>query len=220
MENSEIKLAWEALNRRLERQEEFISNNLQEQHLKKARFALWPLFVGQLVQMLMGIGIILLGVATWRPHTDVPHVFAAGVTVHVYGILLMIMAGVMLGKMKNIDYAAPVAEIQRRLANLRLFYIRCGRIAGLSWWLLWVPFAMAVFAVVFGVDMYARMPVALNASLAFGVAGLIGTWLFHRWTRQPARAGLRAKLDAAEAGGSLRRAREAVDELAAFSRNE
>lgn len=220
MENSDIKLAWEALNRRLERQETFISSQLQERQLKKARYALWPLFIGQLVQMSVGIGFILLGVATWQPHADVPHVLLAGLSMHAYGILIAVLAGVMLGKMKSIDYAAPVAEIQRRLANLRLFYIRSGRLAGLPWWLLWVPFAMSVVAVVFNVDMYARMPMALNASLAFGLAGLFGTWLFQRWTQHPARARLRSKLDEAETGGSLRKARAMVDELAEFSKEE
>lgn len=216
METNELKLAWQEMHSKLERTEALLSSQIASTHIKKARHALWPLFVGQVVQVLAGIVAILLGVAAWKPHADVPHVFAAGVTVHVYGVMLIIAAGVMLGKMRGIDYSAPVADIQRRLAELRLLYIRCGMVVGLPWWVLWLPFAMAVFAVVFGVDMYAGMPLAANLTILFGFVGLGATWLFRRWLQNPGRKVLREKLDDGAAGGSLRRARAALDEVTRF----
>lgn len=216
MDNNAIKLAWAEMNRRIEQQDQIISNHFYKKHLTKSRNALWPLFIGQLIQMLAGIGVILLGVATWQPNIDVIHVFISGLVIHLYGIMLVAFSGIMLGKMKSIDYSASVTEIQQKLAKLRLFHIVFGRIIGLPWWVLWVPFAISFFAVAFGVDMYSRMPLALNISLAFGLVGLIATWLFHRWTKNPARAQLRSTLDKAETGSSLRKAQEIVDELEQF----
>lgn len=218
MDSNEMKLAWQELNRRLDRQEAVISGQLQMTQLKRARFALWPLFAGQLLQILFGIAFILLGTATWRLDAGIPHILVSGVVMHVYGVVLIILAGVLLGRMQKIDYSAPVTSIQLQLAGLRVLYIRCGMGAGLPWWVLWVPFSIAMSAAIFGVDMYARMPLALNVAIAFGFVGLLGTWVFHRWSLHPSRAGLRARLDDNATGSALRKARACVDEIAAFEK--
>lgn len=216
MDINEIKHAWDAMNRRIEQQDTFINNHLYQKHLDKSRNALWPLFVGQIVQLLAGVSLIILGLTSWQSSLNVTHIFISGLVIHVYGILMTILSGIMLGKIRSIDYSAPVIEIQQKLAKLRFFYIVSSRLLGLSWWVLWVPFAITLFAVTFGVDMYSRMPLALTISLVFGALGLIATWLFHRWTKHPSRTNLRSKLDKAETGTSLRRAQEMVNELARF----
>lgn len=216
MDINEIKHAWDAMNCRIEQQDTFINNHLYQKHLDKSRNALWPLFVGQIVQLLAGLSLIILGLTSWQSSLNVTHIFISGLAIHVYGILMTILSGIMLGKIRSIDYSAPVVEIQQKLAKLRFFYIVSSRLLGLSWWVLWVPFAITLFAVTFGVDMYSRMPLALTISLVFGALGLIATWLFHRWTKHPSRTNLRSKLDKAETGTSLRRAQEMVNELARF----
>ncbi|MCX4247953.1 hypothetical protein [Paraliomyxa miuraensis] len=220
MATDDIKLAWQELDRRMERQEALLLRQLRDERLTRARHSLWPLVFGQVVQILVGIVVIVLGVAAWQPHSDVPHVLIAGIVVHAYGVIVTMLAGIMLGRMFRIDYAAPVVVIQRQLASLRLFYIRCGMAVGLPWWVLWVPFAMVSFAVLLGVDLYARIPLAANLGILLGFVGLLGTWLFRRWAHHPARGGLGERLDDAAAGGSLRKARRIVDEMKSFERDE
>jgi len=220
MPTDDIKLAWQELDRRMERQEALILRQLRDEHLTKARHSLWPLALGQIVQILVGVVVIGLGVAAWQPHSDVPHVLIAGIVVHAYGVMMIMLAGMMLSRIFRIDHAAPVAVIQRQLASLRVFYIRCGMAVGLPWWVLWVPFAIVLVAVVLGVDLYARTPLALQLGILLGFVGLLGTWLFCRWAHHPARGGLGERMDDAAAGWSLRRARRIVDEMASFERDE
>ena len=69
------------------------------------------------------------------------------------------------------------------------------------------------------IDIYvvagASSPLAnwLNISLAVGVLGLFGTWVFHRWSRHPSRAALTRKLEDSAAGGGLREAQTELDAL-------
>ena len=217
MESNDMKLAWQELNRRMERQEALVARQARMASLGRVRSALWPLAVGQVVQMAFGVLAILLGTGAWREYDAVP-VFASGLIMHVYGILLIVLAGVMLDRVRKIDYAAPVTEIQLQLARLRVFYIRCGMAVGLPWWVLWVPFSIAASAVLFNVDMYARMPLALNASIGFGFAGLFATWLFRRWSLHPSRSALRSRLENSAAGSSLRKAEQRMDEIVRFEK--
>ena len=57
-------------------------------------------------------------------------------------------------------------------------------------------------------------------SVAVGVLGLFGTWVFHRWSRDPRRPRLAAVMDAAVTGASLRKARAQLDELERFERDD
>ena len=217
MELDELKAAWQALDRRLEQHSKINLQLLRDKKLVKARSSLHPLFWGQVVQMLFGLGFILLAATLWSARPDVAHVIAAGVVIHAYGIATIIVAGITLGSIRRIDYAAPVLEIQKQLARLRKLYIRSGMIAGLPWWFLWVPLLMLLSALV-GVDLYARAPSMVWIGLGVGLCGLLGTWWFHRWSHHPARAAFGKRLDDGAAGGSIRKMQAVLDEIAQFER--
>ncbi|NVJ04308.1 serine/threonine protein kinase [Myxococcus sp. AM001] len=217
MELDELKQAWQTLGRQLERNEAIGRQLLRDQKLAGARKSLLPLAVGQSLQILFGIACILLGVACWSQHAGVPHVLAAGITLHAYGIAIILLGGITLGRLRRIDYSSPVLTIQKDVLALRRLYIRGGMAAGLPWWMLWVPAAMVLAALV-GVDLYARAPVMVWSGLASGILGLLATWGFHRWTRHPKRAALGKKLDDSAAGHSIRRSQRILDEVAAFER--
>ena len=65
MELDELKHAWQALGRQLERQEAIQWQLLRERKLERVRHGLRPLVWGQVLQMLLGLGLIALGVAGW-----------------------------------------------------------------------------------------------------------------------------------------------------------
>jgi hypothetical protein len=220
MEPDDLKLAWQTLSRRLERHEALHTHVLLEQRKQKALGSLRPLFWGQVVQTLFGIPFILLASLLWihggqsgggLPWTTI----AAGIVVQLYGIATIAMAGQTLLRIREIDYAQPIVDIQKRLATLRRTYIVNGMLAGLPWWFLWVPLLM-VLAGLGGDDLFARAPSVVWVGLGVGAAGLAATAWFHRWARNPARPRLAKAVEDSVTGGSLRRAQAQIDEVARF----
>lgn len=215
MELDELKATWQALDRRMQQ-----SNAMQLQLFKDGRFnkmraGLRPLFWGQIVQILFGVLTIMIGIAFWSEHRDVTHLFCTGLILHVYGVATIIAAGMTLGKIRSIDYAAPVLSIQKQLASVRRTYVGSGVVVGYSWWLMWIPFAVVVFGFL-GVDIYTVAPGFVWISAAIGIAGLLAMWAFHRWASNPRRGPFGQRYAESLSGGSLRRAQRVLDEITQF----
>ena len=223
MELDELKQAWQTLDKRLQQQNALQFQLLRDKRVDKMKSNLRPLFVGQVVQILFGVWMVLIGVDVWASHRDVMHLLIAGIVMHAYGVATIVAGGIVCGGIAGIDHAAPVLELQRKLAKLRKRYILSGMCVGLPWWVMWVPFIMTLAMSATGIDIYAvaraSSPVAnwLDISLGVGVLGLLGTWAFHRWSRHPSRAALGRKLEDGAAGGSLRRAQAELDALTQYA---
>ena len=213
MELDDLKQAWAALDRRLARQESLRLHMFRSDRLDKARLGLRPLFWGQIVQILFGIAMIVLGVRLWTTQLDTFALLATGLIVHAYGVVTIIASGLVLGYMARIDYAAPVLAIQQRFGALRRVYALTSTVVGLPWWLMWLFVTIAIPGIG-GVDMYAAAPAFVWISMAIGIAGLLGTWAWHRWRH--ARTGARRNYDQDAACGGLRRAQSILDEVARF----
>jgi hypothetical protein len=217
MELDDFKSAWQALDRRLQLDSTLKLHDLRERKLDKARGSLRPLFWGQVAQMLFGVPFILLASLLWMSHPQHASTIIAGVLVHAYGVLAIVGAGVVLGRLGKIDYAMPVLDIQKQLLRTRTTYIRSGMLAGLPWWFLWIAI-LQVAAGLGDVDLAATAPSLLWIGYGVGIAGLLATWWFHRWARRPERAGFGRKMDDSLTGGSLRKALAQVEELGRFER--
>lgn len=213
MELDEMKLAWQALDRRLGQQYALHAQLFRDGRLDRLRRGLRPLVWGQAVQMLVGVlGLVVL-VPIWVAHWRHPAVLVAGVVMHAYCLGLIIFGGVVQGQVACLDYAAPVLKIQRQLLKLRRIYAVGGAlVVGLPWWFLTAP----LLVVLSGGAIMRDAPSVVWANLAIGAVGLLATWWFHRWAHRPQRAAFGRKLDASNAGGSLRRAQAALEEIARF----
>jgi nicotinamide riboside transporter PnuC len=218
MDLDELKLAWKTLDQRLERQSELQLAELHERRTRNLRSSLRPLAFGQALQMLFGVGAIVLGVLLWSTFTSITTVFVIGLIVHVYGIATIASAGAVLGGIARIDRTLPVVELQQRLARVRRAYIVSGAVIGLPWWLLWVAPPVVIVSLHNAQNGSTGLPAWLWLSLAVGVLGLLATWGFHRWLRRPGREDLAQRMHASAAGGSLRRAQAELDELERFAR--
>lgn len=87
---------------------------------------------------------------------------------------------------------------------------------GWPWWFLTAPLLVVL---THGAIMV-KAPSMIWIQLAIGAVGLCATWwLFYRWSRLPERAALVRKLEDSTAGGSIRRAQVALDELARFGKD-
>lgn len=218
MEPDDIKSAWQALDRRLQLDNELRLRDLRGRGLDRARSSLRPLFWGQIVQILFALPFLLLAALLWMSHPQHASTIVAGILVHAYGVLTIIAAGVVLGQIASIDYSAPVMDIQKKLLRARTLYIRSGMVAGLPWWFLWIAI-LQMLAGLGGVDLLEKAPSLLWIGYGIGIAGLLATWWFHRWARRPERAGFGRKMDDSLTGGSLRRALAQVEELQRFERD-
>ena len=216
MELDELKVTWQALDRKLQQSNAIQLQLFKDGRLKGMRSSLRPLFWGQVVQLLFGIPFLALAVLLWSSGHDLPaHVIAAGIVVHAYGVAVIAFSGMMLGLILSLDYSAPVLGIQKQLAHLRRVYVINGMVAGLPWWFLWVPVLM-VLTGLGGGDLYARAPSVVWIGLGIGVAGLLATWWFHRWSRSPQRPRLAKAMEDSVTGGSLRKAQAILREIAQF----
>ena len=215
MDIDELKQAWQTLGRQLERQEATRFALLRDRKLDKVRRSLRPLFWGQIVQIFFGVLFIALATLLWYSGPAFVSAIVAGVLVHAYGVVTVIAAGITLGRISAIDYSKPVLEITRQMASLRRSYLISGMVAGLPWWFLWVLVLM-VLSGLSGADLAAQQPLFVGSSLAIGATGLLATWWFHRWSRQPQRAAFGKRLEDGAAGGSIRRGQQLLDELSTF----
>ncbi|CTP84671.1 serine/threonine protein kinase [Xanthomonas translucens pv. arrhenatheri] len=213
MHPDELKHAWQALERRLQRHDD-----LHLQHLldRRVRGSLRPLLWGHLLQLPFGLGCIALAGLLWSRGGALPApLIAAGVAVHAYGVIAVAMAGIVLGRLLHLDYSAPVLQIQRQIAHLRLCYARSAVLCGLSWWLLWVPLLMLLGALA-GIDLQARAAGLVWTGLGVGVAGIAASVWLYRWSRRPGRPRLTRIVDDLLGGSSLRQASRLLEEAERF----
>ena len=219
MDIDELKTAWNTLDGRLERQHMLNLQLFRDGKLDRMRSSLRPLFVGQLLQIAFGMCFVALAAMLWMsPVGKSAAVIVAGVIVHAYGVACIVLAGATLARIRSIDYAAPVVEIQKSLARLRTAYFVNGMIAGMSWWFLWIPVLM-VLAALGSVDINARAPEVIGFGVAIGIAGLALTYAFHRWSQRPGREHVAQAVDDTLTGNSLRNARRALVQIEQFEQD-
>ena len=114
MELDEMKLAWRALDRRLDQQHALSLQLFGDGKLDKTRRVLRPLKFGQWVQLILALLLSLLAGSFWFDHRDSLHLLIVGLLVHAYGMMLIVFAVRNVYLIGRLDCAAPVLTIQRR----------------------------------------------------------------------------------------------------------
>ena len=219
MELDDFKSAWQTLDKRLQLDNALKLHELRARTQARTQSSLRPLFWGQVMQILLsGVPWILLAAFLWMSKPAFASVIVAGVVLHAYGVLTIISAGVVLGQLAKIDYAAPVVEIQKQLARTRTLYVRSGMIVGLPWWFLWVVVPMVLFGLA-DIDLMAAAPWLVWSGLGIGALGLLATFWFNRWARRPAHANLGRRMDDSMTGASLRKAMAQLQDVQRFEQD-
>ncbi len=213
-----LKASFQKLEARLAKQDDLKLRQERRRGIARLQWGMWPLWLGQTLQMLLGLLCIALGVSVWSALRDGSAMFYSAIIVQVYGVVCIALGGITLGMLARIDRGESLTETQLKLAKLRKLYVIGGMTVGLAWWLFWIPFMATFFYWLTGgnVDFYANMGVTIGIMFAVGVIGLLATWWFHRWSRSPARPRLARAMDDAVTGHSLARAQRRLDELKAF----
>ena len=216
MELDELKLAWQALDRQMDRRYTLDLALFKERRVERLRDRLTPLHVGQWVQLLAGLAMAVLAASFWVQHRATPHLLASGLLLHAYGVMWIVCAARELHLLRGIDPALPVLAIQRRLAQLRAWRLRIAPWFGVTGCLIWIPLVLVLFKAVFGADIWRDAPQVVVAFVAAGGLCLAALLAFMRWVRGPQHARLALAVDDSAVGRSVNRAQAALDEIARF----
>lgn len=140
MELDEMKQAWQVLGRQLERQNALNEQLFRQRRADRLRRRLRPLVWGQSLQIAFGLALMLWGISFWSSHLDVWQAKVCGIAMQILGTLLLIFPVRLLSLQQDIDYAAPVLEIQRRLAQVRAWRVKVeGPVFAVLGSVIWIP---------------------------------------------------------------------------------
>ena len=215
MQTDELKDLWQRLEQRLERQQQLDLALVQQHTASAIDDRLAPLRRGQWLQLLLGIGLLLLGAACWSRNLQVLPYLLAGITVHGFGVLTAALAATTLLRLRRLQPSGPVLQVEQRLARLRRWQAFNAMLAGWPWWLMWVLLPVAAAGI-------ARLPATpaaapwLLANLGIGVLGWLGTAWWQRRARKSREPAVARHADDLVSGYSLRQASALLQELRRF----
>ncbi len=215
MDIDDLKLAWQRLDRKLDRQNALAFQHFKERRLHTLRAHLRPLRWGQRLQIPFGVLLVVWAVWTWRTRWDLVNVRVAAMIMQAYGVALIVAGAQTLALLERIDYTAPVAAIQRQLAGVQRWFSLTGLVLGMAWWLLWIPMVMMVAGAA-GRDILARAPRAIGWYAGVCTAGLVVSLWALRQAERSNRPVVRAWAQLTASGRSLHRAHATLDEIRRF----
>ena len=214
-ELDDLKAAWQTLNRNLERQNSLAFHEFRERKLGRFRSIFRPLVTGQIIQIIAGAVLALIGGSFWFDHLGVAHLMIYGISLHLYGLMLIIFGARDLFLIRQADYAAPVVALQRQLAAIRTWHLQMGLWFGIAGCFIWVP-AMLVLFYALGADVWTHNPSVVGWFVLSSFVCLAIFFAIVWVSRRPGREKLARGLDNSAAGSTLRRAQSLLEEVAQF----
>ena len=218
MELDEMKAAWLVLDRRLAREEALTLITFRERRLDRLRAVLRPLVIARIAQIAIGALMALAFAPFWVEHRSTPHFVVIGASLHLYALMMIIGGARDLFMIRRIDYAAPVVEIQLRLAELRAWLLKSAPVFGAVGCFIWIPFTLWAFDVLFGADIWVHAPEVVWIFAGWGVVALAVLLAALHFARHPGRAKWAERLERGMIGGRLSKAQRFLDEISAFAR--
>jgi hypothetical protein len=216
MELDDLKTTWQALDRKLEQQRTLSLEVIRDGKLAAARRGLRPLWLGQLVQIVAGVCLMLLFAPIWIARIGTLHLMVPALLLHAYGLLLVVFAVRTLHLIGCIDYAAPVLRIQRQLAELRRWRTRVEwPLFGIVGCFIWIPLVLVIFSAL-GADLWALQPKFVYWNIVSGFVCLSILYGAARWAQKRDNEGSGSALEKYASGRSIRKAQEELDTLARF----
>jgi hypothetical protein len=214
----DLKTAWQALDRKLERQHTLVLQQFKETKLGKLRGGFRPLVRGQIIQTLIGLMFALFAGSFWFDHIGTPHLMLYGLLLHAFGIMMMVFGIRDLALIGAIDYDAPVLAIQKQLAELRAWRLRAAIWFAVAGCLIWVPALFILFYLI-GADVWVLHPdvVYWNVASSFVCLGIAYGIIW--WSRRPGHERLAKYLKKSSVGNRITRAQETLAEIERFERD-
>lgn len=221
MELDDLKQALTRLDQRFEAQAAVDMGNARREVRGRAEDRLRPLARGQIGLIVAGAITAFIGVAAWHGSSGSGGMgpFVSGIILHVYGVAMILFGVLVRVLIANIDWAAPVLSIQRRLAKVRRAYVLAGVMLGLTWCVLWMPVMVAAFFLLLGIDIVTPSPGTWLWLGASGVGLMAAVGAFYLWASATGRDAITNAFDRAFTGEPLGRAQTDLAAIHAFERD-
>ncbi|MEP7014124.1 MAG: hypothetical protein ABI925_01655 [Verrucomicrobiota bacterium] len=214
-ELDDLKTAWQTLNRNLERQNTLTFHQFKEGKMARLRSGLRSLVIGQTIQIICGVLIVVLSARFWANHLGFARPMIYGISLHAYGVIMIIFAAREFFLIHRLDYAAPVIDLQKRIAELRKWHLNAAIWFGVTGCIIWIPLVLAIFYGL-GADVWAHNPEVVGWLVLSGlvcIAVFLGIVL---WSRRSGKEKLARGLEDSSVGRSLNRAQAVLDDIARF----
>ncbi|GLQ47936.1 hypothetical protein GCM10007862_29870 [Dyella lipolytica] len=217
MELDDMKQAWLTLNQQLERQQALNWQIFRSDQADRLRRRVRPLVWGQSMQIVLGIALALWGISFWSTHLHIWQAMACGIAMQAFGTLAIIFPARVLSLVHVIDYAAPVLDIQRRVAQLRAWRVRVeAPVFAVLGSVIWIPAMLMLIqygADGAGVDLWSHMSGSWLWLSLCGAASLVVVALAYALL---SRLGYRRRLEDSFAGNAVKRVEAMLEDIARF----
>lgn len=222
MEFDDLKKQWEGLDAKLDAAMRLNRRVLDERVLNKAGRAMTRLGWSLALELALGIVAVLLTGSFVADHIREARYLAPGLVLHVFVIAQIGALVRQIVMTRQIDYAAPLVEIQKRIESLEIFNIRT-----FVWTLIASPFLWAALLIVVpkeivGIDVYAELGLRyILANVVLGLALLtVGLLVSRRYADRFSGSPLGRKVMRGLAGYNLAAARRHLESLAQFEKDD
>ncbi len=217
MELDDLRPALAALTDRMDALELDLRRSRADSRVGNARRVLRHLGWCQAIVLVVWIVVVATMASFWIEHRSVPHLLAAGLVLHAYGIAAIWVSAVQILLAARTYHTVPVVLFLRRVSELQRFRAVSSLALGVPWWILWLLVTMVGARWLLGIDLYERAPLWIELSLAIGLGGMAVTvWIARRLDEPPPNArGFRRVLDDL-AGRKIRCANLELRQLAGF----
>ncbi len=213
----DLKTAWQTLNRSLERQHTLARHQFKETKIARLRSRLRPLVIGQVIQIICGVILAMLGGSFWVDHLGVVHLMIYGISLHIYGLMFIIFAARDLFLIRRIDYAAPVLAMQKQFAELRAWHRRVALWFGIAGCFIWISMMLMIFYGL-GADVWRHNPDVVGWLIVSGFFCLAILFGIVLWSKRSGNEKFAKNLDDSSVGRSVNRAQSMLDEIERFER--
>jgi len=222
MQLDDLKEAWAAHGKTLERSLAIDERLLREVMLRKVRFALAPYVLWRALEVALGIAAMLAVVPVLVAHVAEPRYVVVAGALALFTAGITALTAYLLVNGLQLDYDGPVTALQREVEHLKLVEYHAFKWALLGGVLLWLPAVLVLFEALTGVDALARVDLpylAMNLVIGLVVLALGQAWSRKYVERSDLSPWARRLVDSLS-GRSLRSATGHLAELSSFEREE
>jgi serine/threonine-protein kinase len=215
MEMETLKAQWAAYDQKLEAGLQMNRALLREAVLNKSRSALQRLTRGVVIELFIDLAILILLGQFIAGHVGKLEFLLPALVLHVFVIVQVGFDGYQWAMLASLDFSAPIPDVQKKIARLKVQRIQ---VTKWSLWLaplLWVPMLMVALKGLFGIDAYAVLSARwLVVNVLFGAAVIpLMIWLSRRYAGRMSRSSRFQRLMDDFAGHDLKRATVFLDEV-------
>jgi hypothetical protein len=221
MELDDLKRLWEEQDRKLDASLRLNARAVEDSVRGRARAAARLTSLGVILELVLAFVPVLWLGSFIADHVAAPRFWIPAALLDVFAIATfggLVRRQVILG---SIEWSAPVLEIQKRLATVRVGTVRATKWTFFLAPLLWPPLFIVAFEGFLGVDAYEAFGgMYIAGNVLFGLACLaLAVWISRRYANRMQRSSVVRGLMRSLAGRNLAAAEAALGSLDRFAQD-